>query len=313
LIDRADKILPFEDDDVTDLISKNFEKHGVTIHHNSILKRMEIKKGKVEYEIEYIDGKTETITVDKALLSVGREPNIEELNIEAAGVSMSKRGVHIGDYDTLTTQSNIYAAGDVTGRIPLVNVGELEARHAVAKMFADYSVKPINYENVSTIMFLNPAVSSVGTNEKRLRESNTPYRVAIVDYSMIARAISMGKPQGFFKLIVTDDDEMKVLGMRAVGHHASTAIQSVALLIYMHKGISELAHMIHPHPSIVEGIQEAARMLLGKSIYKSAVFKDKLKCYRCRDGVCTPLNIIDKNKKIKFEDIASSYNEGIED
>ncbi len=70
----------------------------------------------------------------------------------------------------------------------------------------------------------------------------------------------------------------------------------------MNKGIEELAHMIHPHPSIVEGVQEAARMLLGKSIYKSAVFKDKLKCYSCRDGVCTPLNVIKDDKNNIIED-----------
>lgn len=314
LIDRAERILPFEDEDVTDLISQNMEKQGVVIHRTASLKRMEIKKGKVEYEIECKDGTTEVITVDKALLSVGRVPNIQSLKIENAGVKMSKRGVHIGDRDTQTNIPNIFAVGDVSGRIPLVNVGEREARHAVVKMFADFPVKPINYENVSTIMFLNPVVAAVGANEKSLREENIPYRIAKVDYSTIARAISMGNPQGFFKLIVSDDDDMKVLGMRAVGAHASSAIQSVALLMYMNKGIDELAHMIHPHPSIVEGVQEAARMLLGKSIYKSAVFKDKLKCYSCRDGVCTPLTIIDNQKRIKYEDIAKHYHEdGYED
>lgn len=314
LIDRAERILPFEDEDITDLISKNMEKQGVVIHRTASLKRMEIKNGKVEYEIECKDGTTEVIQVDKALLSIGRTPNIGSLNIENAGVKMSERGVHIGDVDTQTNIPHIYAVGDVSGRIPLVNVGEREARHAVVKMFADFPVKPVNYENVSTIMFLNPVVASVGANEKSLREENIPYRIAKVDYSTIARAISMGKPEGFFKLIVSDDDDMKVLGMRAVGAHASSAIQSVALLMYMNKGIDELAHMIHPHPSIVEGVQEAARMLLGKSIYKSAVFKDKLKCYSCREGVCTPLTVISNEKRIKYEEIAQNYHEeGYED
>lgn len=312
LIDRADRILPFEDDDVSDLISQNLESRGVTIHRKASLKRLEIVEGQVEYEIEGENGK-EIINVEKALLSVGRVPNIENLQIENAGVSMSKRGVHIGDVDTQTNVSNIYAVGDISGRIPLVNVGEREARHAVVKMYADFPVKPINYENVSTIMFLNPVVASVGANEKTLREKNIPYRVAKVDYSTIARAITMRQTEGFFKLIVSDDDHMKVLGMRAAGYHASSAIQTVALLMYMDKGIDELAHMIHPHPSIVEGVQEAARMLLGKSIYKSAVFRDKLKCYSCRDGVCTPLHIIDESKNIKFEEVAKHFHEHKED
>lgn len=314
VIDRAERILPFEDEDISELISKNLEKQGVVIHRGSSLKRMEIKDGMVEYEIECKDGSSEIITVEKALLSIGRVPNIESLKIENAGVGMSKRGVHIGDVDTQTNVPHIYAVGDISGRIPLVNVGEREARHAVVKMFANFPVKPINYENVSTIMFLNPVVAAVGKNEKTLREENIPYRIAKVDYSTIARAISMGNPEGFFKLIVSDDDDMKILGMRAVGAHASSAIQSVALLMYMGKGIDELGHMIHPHPSIVEGIQEAARMLLGKSIYKSAVFRDKLKCYSCRDGVCTPLHIIDEEKRLRYEEIAKNYQEeGYED
>ena len=90
----------------------------------------------------------------------------------------------------------------------------------------------------------------------------------------------------------TDDDEMHILGMRAVGEHASSAIQAVALLISMNKGIVELADLIHPHPSIIEGIQECLRMLLGKSIFKAEVFEDKLKCYRCIDGEKLPMEIL---------------------
>jgi dihydrolipoamide dehydrogenase len=82
---------------------------------------------------------------------------------------------------------------------------------------------------------------------------------------------------------------MKILGMRAIGEHASSAIQAVALLIKMGKGIEELAELIHPHPSIIEGIQECVRMLLNRSIFKSSVFKDKLACYSLVDGVKTPL------------------------
>ena len=313
LIDRAKRILPFEDEDISNLISQNMEKRGVVIHRKAALKRMEVKDGMVEYEIENENGESEVLCVEKALLSVGRVPNIKPLKIENAGVSMSKRGVHIGDVDTQTNVPHIFAVGDVSGRMPLVNVGEREARHAVVKMFANFPVRAINYENVSTIMFLMPVVASVGANEKMLREKNIPYRMAKVDYSTIARAISMGSPQGFFKLIVSDDDEMKVLGMRAVGYHASSAIQSIALLMYMNKGIDELAHMIHPHPSIVEGVQEAARMLIGKSIYKSAVFNDTLKCYKYSDGVTTPLNVIEDGKRIKFAEIARNFHEDHED
>ena len=77
--------------------------------------------------------------------------------------------------------------------------------------------------------------------------------------------------------------------MRAVGEHASTAIQAVGLLIKMNQPIEVLSELIHPHPSIVEGIQECVRMLLNKSVFKSTVFKDKMSCYSLVDGIKTPL------------------------
>jgi dihydrolipoamide dehydrogenase len=287
LIDRAPRILPFEDEDVSGLITSNFIKKGVNIHRSARLERMEVIDGEVEYEVSYADGNREVVRVEKALLSIGRVPNLGDVGLENAGVKLTPQGFIETD-DTQTSVPHIYAAGDVTGHIALVNVAEREGRHAVVRMFGP-QIKPLVYTNISTIMFLDPEVASVGLSEKEATEKGISYKVAKIDFSCIPRAIAMRKTTGFFKLLVTNDKEMKVLGMRAVGEHASSAIQSVALLIYMNKGIDELGNMMHPHPSIIEGIQECARMLLGKPIFKSSIFKDKLKCYKCENGVCTPL------------------------
>jgi dihydrolipoamide dehydrogenase len=288
IIDRQERILPFEDEDISTLVAGNLTEKGVTIHSNAQLERLEIVDGEVEYELSYPDGKQETIRVEKALLSVGRIPNIEELGLENAGVKMSERGVHIGDDDTRTNIPNIFAVGDVSGRIALVNMGEIEARHAVEKMFENKQER-LNYDNICTIMFLNPEVAAVGLNEQQCVKQNIPVKVVKVDFSLITRAIAMRKTQGFFKIIVTNDQEMRILGMRAVGEHASTAIQAVGLLIKLNMPIEVLSELIHPHPSIVEGIQECVRMLLNRSIFKSSVFRDKLACYSLVDGVKTPL------------------------
>ena len=142
----------------------------------------------------------------------------------------------------------------------------------------------MNFENMSTIMFLNPEVAAVGLNEQTALQKNLNFRVAKLDYSCIARSIAMRKTNGFIKVLTTDDERMNVIGMRVVGEHASSAIQAVALLMNLKMGIAELADLIHPHPSIIEGIQECARMLLGKSIFKPSVFGDKLQCYRMVGG-----------------------------
>ncbi len=287
LIDRQSRILPAEDEDVSDLVAKNLENRGVTIHHNATLERMEVVDGEVEYELSYPDQSRQVIRVKKALLSIGRVPNIEQLNLEAAGVTLTDRGVIEVD-DTQTRVPHIYAVGDVTGGISLVNMGEIEARHAVEKIFENKQTR-LNIDNVCTIMFLQPEVALVGMNEQQCIEKNIPIKVVKIDFSVIARAIAMRKTQGFFKIIVTNDDEMHILGMRACGEHASTAIQGVGLLIKMNQPIEVLSELIHPHPSIVEGIQECVRMLLNRSIFKSNVFKDKLACYSVVDGVKTNL------------------------
>ncbi len=279
IIDKAERILPFEDEDISYTVQRNMEERGVTIHRNAKLERMEKRDGKVEYELSYPDGTKEIHLVEKALISIGRVANTAGLGLENAGVQVSKDGTVVNT-DTQTTVSNIYAAGDITADYALANVAELEGRHAVEKMFG-LQPKKLSYANISTIMFLHPETAGVGMNEQETRKKGIGYKVVSIDYSLIPRALAMGMTEGFFKIIVTDDEEMKILGMRAVGEHASSAIQAVALLISMDKGIEELAELIHPHPSIIEGIQECVRMLKGKSILKPYIFKDTLKCRLC--------------------------------
>lgn len=287
LIDKADRILPFEDEDIASIVTKNLEAQGAHVHHGASLKRMEVKNGQVEYELEFKDGHTEVFTVEKALISIGRGANVNGLGLENAGIKMNTRG-GIWNDDTQTNVSNIYVAGDVTTDVALVNVGEREARHAVVRMYGP-TVKPLSYKNISTIMFLNPEVAAVGMSEQELVAKGIAHKVVKLDYATNARAIAMRKTAGFFKIIVTNDNGMRILGMRVIGEHASSAIQAVAYLIYTNQGIRELADMMHPHPSIIEGVQECLRMLLNKSIYKPYVFTDRLKCYVCENGVCTPV------------------------
>lgn len=287
LIDRQSRILPYEDDDVSDLVAKNLEKRGVIIHHNATLERMEVVNDEVEYELSYSNKPNEIIRVKKALFSIGRVPNIESLNLENTGVLINDKGLIEVD-DTQTNVPTIHAVGDVSGGIALVNMGEIEARHAVEKIYNNFT-KKLNTDNICTIMFLQPEVALVGMNEQECAAKNIPIKVVKIQFSLIARAIAMRKTEGFFKIIVTNDENMHILGMRACGEHASTAIQAVGLLIKMNEPIEVLSELIHPHPSIVEGIQECVRMLLNRSIFKSNIFKDKLACYSLVDGVKTNL------------------------
>ncbi len=282
LIDKGDRILPFEDEDVVNEVEKNLEEKNVLIHRNSKLINMRIENGLVAYTLEYTDGYQEVFRVEKALVSVGRIPNYENLFDENVGIDINNRGIK--DNLTQTSVPNIYAVGDITADISLVNVGELEGRYAVERMFGMPPTRPLVYENISTIMFLTPEVAGVGLNEIAAQNKGMNYKIASLDYACISRATAMRNSEGFIKILVTDDDEMKILGMRVIGEHASSAIEAVALLISMDKGIREISELIHPHPSITEGIQECVRMLLNNSVLKPAVLRDKMQCKAYRNG-----------------------------
>jgi dihydrolipoamide dehydrogenase len=284
IINKGSQLIPFEDEDIMEVVAQNLERAGVVIHRNSALKSMELHDGRVRYTLTYDDGREETVEVAKALISVGRVTNIENMGLEKAGVQLDSRKQFVVE-DCQTNVPHIYAVGDLTADICLVNVGEMEGRHAAERIFGNNRVA-LCYDNISTIMFLQPEVAGVGLNEKQAQEMGLSYRVACYNYQYIPRAIAMRNNNGFFKLIVTDDEEMRLLGMRAVGAQASSTIEAAAMLIAMKKGIHELAELTHPHPSITEGIQECARMLLGNSIMKPELFKEKNRCSRYVDGKC---------------------------
>eukprot|EP01130_Rhizamoeba_saxonica_P017439 TRINITY_DN8452_c0_g1_i1.p1 TRINITY_DN8452_c0_g1~~TRINITY_DN8452_c0_g1_i1.p1 ORF type:complete len:548 (+),score=107.24 TRINITY_DN8452_c0_g1_i1:35-1678(+) len=270
VIDKAERILPFEDEDISSLISERMEKKGVTIHHQSRLVYLEKKgEGHVEYCLECSDGKRETFHVNGALLSVGRVPNTADLGLEKIGVKL-----RYTDIPGETSSPNIFTCGDVTAKIALVSVAELEARNVVKRIFK-MTDAPITYNNLSTIMFLDPKIAAVGMNEKILQEKKIEYKIAAYHNSLIGRALAKGKPTGFVKLLVSNDDEMKILGVRALGQHASTMVEIVSYLIHKGDSVTALNDLMSAYPAMTDSLFEAARMFTGSSIKKPAAFQQQ--------------------------------------
>lgn len=281
LIDRQPRILPFEDEDVAEEVASSFESMGVVIHRASKLETLKIIDGKVEYVITNADGKTETIRVERALVSVGRIPNTAELGLEAAGVKLDKGGGVVVEHCRSVSAPHIYAAGDVTMDVALVNVAELEGRYAVEAIFG-LDPRPIRYEALSAIMFLKPEVASVGLNETKAKEQKIPYRVGVVSNRLVGRNIAMRETSGFLKLLAAPGTN-RILGLRVVGAEASSTIQGIAFLIDQEAKLEDINHCVHPHPAITEGVQECARMLLGRSVMKLDVFGHE-GLLRCGEG-----------------------------
>jgi dihydrolipoamide dehydrogenase len=276
LIDRAPRILPFEDTDVAGAISANFLRAGMTIHSDSSLESLKVVDGQVEYVIVNAAGQRQKIRVERALISVGRVPATRGLGLEELGVSIEKSGgIEVRNTQS-TTVPNIWAAGDATMDLALVNVAELEGRHAVERMFG-LDPAPIRYEALSAIMFLMPEIASVGLNELQAQKKQVPYRVSVLHNALINRNIAMRSTDGFIKLLASRTAPSRVLGLRVVGPMASSTIQGIAFLIEQRATLEDIDYCVHPHPAITEGVQECARILLGRSIHKVEVFSDLLR------------------------------------
>jgi dihydrolipoamide dehydrogenase len=120
-------------------------------------------------------------------------------------------------------------------------------------------------------MFFEPEVASVGLNELMAQERQVPYRVGVVGNRLVNRNIAMRSTKGFVKLLAARDSA-QILGLRVVGPQASSTIQGIAFLIHMGASLQDIDQCVHPHPAMPEGVQECARMLLGRSILKPGVF-----------------------------------------
>jgi dihydrolipoamide dehydrogenase len=275
LVDHQERIIPFEDEDVSHFVSDNLKSNGVDIFQSANLRAINHRPDHLEVILDFGDGHSEVVEADAALISIGRVPNLAGLNLEKLDIQTDPDGFLTCD-NNCRIQDNIYAAGDVTRHPALVNIAETEGRYAVKAMF-DANVWPLQYTNMSTVMFFKPAVAAVGLNEQTCRKKKIPYRVATYSNALLSRAIAMRATSGFVKIIVSADDEEMLLGMRASGPQASTTIMSVALLMDQKKGIKDVLKSVHPHPTMSESIQECLRVLLNKSIYKAHAFPNHIK------------------------------------
>jgi dihydrolipoamide dehydrogenase len=274
LFDRQARILPFEDEDISSVVTERFTELGVRVQRCAKIER--ITRNGDEVEIAWTDehGAPQTRIYDRALVATGRGPSVAGLGLDHAGVTVGGNGGVTVDDGTRTSAPHVWAAGDVTPDIMLANLAELEARQAIEDMYGLDPV-PLVHEAQASIYFLSPEVAGVGLNEQMAKAKGIDYRAAYVSNAINRRNIAMRSTVGFVKLLARRDG--RLLGLRVVGPQAGTAVQGVALLIGQGDTLEAVERCVHPHPSVTEGVLEAARVLLGRSIYKPEAMPDLIK------------------------------------
>jgi dihydrolipoamide dehydrogenase len=265
LIEALPRILPLEDAESSDVLTKSYRKRGITVLAGAQIKRAAVGKDKVTLEVA-AGGKTETVEVEKVLMAAGRAVNTEAMGFQEAGVQLDERGFVKVNLETLeTTAPGVYCIGDVAGPPMLAHKGSREGV-VVAERLAGHTPHPIRYDNVPSVTYCHPEVASIGLTEEQAKERKLEYQVGRFPFSANGRARTAGETEGFVK-IIRDKKYGEILGAHIVGSHASELIHELAVARENEYTVEEVDLAIHAHPTLSEATAEAALDSMGRVIH----------------------------------------------
>jgi dihydrolipoamide dehydrogenase len=260
LIEMAENILPVEDEEISKLARKSFEKQGIKIYTSAALKSLKKGKGSVAASVE-IAGKLEEITAEKAIMAVGIVANTENLGLEKTKVKVVKGNIEINGY-LETADANIFAIGDVAGAPWLAHKASHEgviAAEKIASKMGKHDAKkihPIKKENIPGCTYSMPQIASVGLTEKKAIAAGKKIKVGRFPYMANGKAIAMGETEGLIKVIF-DEKTGELLGAHLIGAEVTEMIQGYVIAKQAELTEEDLMHTIFAHPTMSEMMHEA--------------------------------------------------------
>jgi len=255
IVQRNAQFLPREDADAAALLGKVFESEGIRCILSANIKKVTGSNGKKMIHVSTPDGE-HTLEADEILVGVGRTPNVEGLNLEAAGVEYDERkGVIVNDY-LQTTNRAIYAAGDICFPYKFTHVAEATARIVIQNSLF---LKSKKYKSlvIPWCTYTDPEIAHVGMYEKDAEAKGIPYETFTFKFKEVDRAILDGEDEGFIKVHVKKGKD-KILGATIVAQHAGEMISEITLAMVAGKGLKTLTNVIHPYPTQADAIKRAA-------------------------------------------------------
>lgn len=265
VLEYADKIVPTEDQEISKEMQRLMKKKGIKIVTGAkvLPETLEKGSGNVSIKAEH-KGEEKTFTADKILVSVGRQGNVEGIGLENTDIKVEKGVIEVNEYFQ-TKESHIYAIGDVIGGLQLAHVASHEGISAVEHM-ANEKPHPIDYSLISKCIYSNPEIASVGITEQEAKDKGFNLKIGKFSFRAIGKALVYGESDGFVK-IIADKDTDDILGVHMIGPHVTDMISEAGLAKVLDATPWEVAHTIHPHPSLSEAIGEAALAVDGKAIH----------------------------------------------
>jgi dihydrolipoamide dehydrogenase len=255
VIEYLKECLPALDSDIAKRLRKQMMGEGITFNMQCAVK--EIADGEVRFEDK--KGQLESVEADVILMATGRKPRTEGLGLESLGITLAPNGsIPVDDNFMLDLQpratlnpqlSTIYAIGDCNGRQMLAHAAEMQAVRAVNHILGKSD--GIRFDIMPAAIFTEPEAACVGSTEDQLKEQAIPYVCRKSFWRANGKALAMGKTEGMLKLFASPDDGL-ILGCHAYGAHAADIVQEVSVLMCKHTTLSELADMVHIHPTLSE-------------------------------------------------------------
>ncbi|MCU0600122.1 MAG: dihydrolipoyl dehydrogenase [Desulfobacterales bacterium] len=263
VIEMMPHIMPGTDPEISTAMQKILNSHGIKIHTNARLKR--IQRNGSELSVRYEAGqKEETLSVDAVLVAVGRKPRIDGLNLDKIGVRMDAKGAIAVSQFLETSVSGIYAVGDVAGGLMLAHKATAEGECAAVNIIE--GPHEMSYAAVPSVMYTYPEMAAVGLTEEQAKEKYGEILVGRFPMAANGRAVLSGAQQGFVKVIAEMETEI-IVGASFVCPEAGHLIGEATMAIQMEATLDEVAETIHAHPTLSEAFREAALDAKGEAIH----------------------------------------------
>ncbi len=254
LVDRGDRFLHREDPDAADLLRRVLDREGVRLRLGTAVERVESRGGTKRLHVRG-GSEAAAIEADEILVGVGRTPNVEGLNLEAAGVRYDAHGVTVDDH-LRTSNRRVYACGDVCLKHKFTHMADATARLAVRNALL-LPYKRSSKLVVPWVTYTDPEIAHVGLYERDAAGQGVPLRTYRVPMDEVDRAVTDGQTEGFLKLHVRAGGD-RIVGATLVGSHAGEMISQITAAMVNDVGLGRLADVIYPYPTQAEAIRKAA-------------------------------------------------------
>ncbi|HEY4113791.1 MAG TPA: dihydrolipoyl dehydrogenase [Rhizomicrobium sp.] len=265
VVEVLDRVLPVEDEEISQFAHKAFVKQGMKIKVSTSVEKLDKGDDNVTATLKSKDGKSENLTVDRVILAVGIVGNVENNCYEQAGIKIERTHVVVDQWGA-TGLSGVWAIGDLVGPPWLAHKGMHEGVIVAERIAGVKGVHPLNTSNVPGCTYCWPQVASLGMTEAAAKAAGRNIKVGRFPFIGNGKAIALGEPEGLVKTVF-DADTGELLGAHMVGAEVTELIQGYAIAKTGELTDAELATTIFPHPTLSEMMHEAVLAADGRALH----------------------------------------------